>query len=187
MNQNIIKDLVSKLQAVEPPAQDVGRAAVSVILKGDTDTSILLIKRAESSGDPWSGQIAFPGGKSKEGEARAQDTAIRETLEEVGIDLTKSAEFLGYSEPVRTHTGTMYVVPVVFRLTQDVKVKPNEEVASHRWVEIEKLVSPEAMTKYRLDFGSGTVEMPAFASNDYVVWGLTYRVLSSLTGNSKKP
>ncbi len=184
MPKGIIPSLVAKLQAKERPVGGLHLAAVSVILRNPKAPMTLLIRRAERSGDPWSGQIAFPGGKMQRGDRDAKDTAARETLEEVGIDLQDSAEFLGYAEPVRTHTGTMDVVPSVFLLRREVQVRPNGEVSSHRWVELERLGAPNARSTYSMELEGRTVEMPAFAAGDYVIWGLTYRLVSLLLGYS---
>src|SRR5690349_16504391 len=107
------------------------------------------------------------------GDPSAKETATRETSEEVGIDLHK-AEFIGYAEVIPTHTGTMRVVPCVFVLKQETDVVPNGEVASYRWVPMDKLFSPEARSTYQLNYGGRSIEMPALVLDDYVVWGLTY-------------
>ena len=168
------------LAAEEPRPQGLRSAAVSVIFRVTESPSILLIKRAERSGDPWSGHIAFPGGKAQPGDRNARDTAVRETLEEVGFDLNKAAEFLGYGAPATTHTGTMEVVPLVFELREAVEVRPNEEVSSYHWVRMEELLAAAAQSTYRRQFAGNRVELPAYAVGDYVVWGLTHRILSSL-------
>ena len=54
---------------------------------------LLFIKRTAQEGDPWSGQIAFPGGRREAADADDVACAIRETWEEVGIDLTQEGDF----------------------------------------------------------------------------------------------
>jgi 8-oxo-dGTP pyrophosphatase MutT (NUDIX family) len=169
----------------EPPQKGLRFAAVSIIVRDRQFPSVLLIKRAERPGDPWSGQIAFPGGKMKSEDKTARDTAIRETMEEVGIDLSSSAEFLGYGEVARTHTGTMDVVPSVFVLKEGVEVRPNEEVASFRWVDLQDLTAPAARSTFDMNYDGRTMGMPAYALGDYIVWGLTYRILSSMLEDSR--
>jgi len=171
----------------EPRPKGLRFAAVSMILRDLDSPSVLLIERARRAGDPWSGQIAFPGGKMQDGDRTARDTAIRETKEEVGIDLEGTADFLGYGEVTTTHTGTMDVVPSVFSLNRRVKVKPNEEVASFRWIGLEDLLAPTAKYDYQLGYQGRKVEMPAYAVGGYVVWGLTYRILTTLLEDSKMP
>jgi 8-oxo-dGTP pyrophosphatase MutT (NUDIX family) len=179
LGREIIERLAKNLTTKEPKSKGLRFAAVSIILRDKESPSVLLIKRADRAGDPWSGQIAFPGGKMQQGDETARDTAVRETMEEVGIDLEKAAEFLGYAGATTTHTGTMDVVPSVFVLKQGVEIKPNEEVASHRWVKLEDFLDPNGKSTYRLNYDGRTVEMPAYMVGDYVVWGLTHRILSS--------
>ena len=168
------------LVAYEPTHKGLRFAGVSIIVRDGKSPSVLLIRRVERAGDPWSGQIAFPGGKMQPEDGSVRDTAIRETLEEVGIDLNRAAEFLGYAGVMTTHTGTMEVVPSVFVLKEWVKVKHNEEVASYRWVDLKDIQAPGARSTYGLEYDGKVVGMPAYAVGDYLIWGLTYRILSSL-------
>jgi 8-oxo-dGTP pyrophosphatase MutT (NUDIX family) len=176
----MIARVTAQLRGQEPQSKGLRFAAVAIIIRDRLTPKVLLIRRAEHSGDPWSGQIAFPGGKMQSGDKTAKDIAVRETFEEVGIDLDKAADFLGYAEVTTTHTGTMDVVPSVFLLKQEVVIKSNEEVASFRWVDLDELLGPVGKSTYRLDYAGKVVEMPAFLTGDYVVWGLTHRILSSI-------
>ena len=164
----------------EPKSKGLRFAAVSIILRKSKSPSVLLIKRAEREGDPWSGQVAFPGGKRQPEDRTPKDTAVRETIEEVGVDLEKAAEFLGYADTMTTHTGTMDVVPTVFVLKSGVQVKPNEEVASYRWVNLVDFLGPNGKSTYKFNYGGRNIEMPSYQVEDYVVWGLTHRILESL-------
>jgi len=172
----VLKNLVP----TEPLQRGMQFASVAVIIRDRQSPSVLLIRRAERAGDPWSGQVAFPGGKMQEGDRSVRDTAIRETMEEVGLDLGRSAEFLGYGEVATTHTGTMDVIPSVFELKQSVEVNPNSEVASFRWVELELLLAPSSRSTFDLNRNGKVAGMPAYAAGDYIVWGLTYRILSRM-------
>jgi 8-oxo-dGTP pyrophosphatase MutT (NUDIX family) len=176
----ILQALKRKLDADEPSAGQLRRASVAVTLKDPESPSMLLIKRADRVGDPWSGQVAFPGGKAQEGDSTLKDTAIRETREEVGIDLGQDAKFLGYFAPFRTHTGTLDVFPAVFLLKKNVEMRPNEEVSSYRWVKLGKLSAGQARSSYRVNAGGQTRELPALIVEGYAVWGLTHRIISSL-------
>ena len=180
----LVARITRNLVAHEPRQKGLRFAAVSIIVRDRRYPSVLLIRRAERPGDPWSGQIAFPGGKTQPGDRTVKDTAVRETLEEVGIDLGRTAEFMGYGGVTTTHTGTMDVVPSVFMLRQGVDVRPNEEVASFRWVDLEDFLTPGAQAKHELTYDGKVVPMPAYSVGDYVVWGLTYRILSTMLGSS---
>jgi 8-oxo-dGTP pyrophosphatase MutT (NUDIX family) len=180
MDMGTFQKIVEKLSMDEPKQGSRVGASVAVILDGKVDPRLLLIRRAERAGDPWSGQVAFPGGKSQEGDKTLKGTAQREALEEVGLDLGRGSEFLGYFGSFTTHTGTMEVVPSVFLTEDPAEVKTNGEVASYRWLNLAELISPEARSVYRFEFRGNPVEMPAFKMNDYVVWGLTHRILTAL-------
>ena len=169
----------------EPPQKGLRFAAVSIIVRDRRSPSVLLIKRAERPGDPWSGQIAFPGGRMQSEDRTARDTAVRETLEEVGIDLNRAGEFLGYGGVTTTHTGTMDVVPSVFELKESVEVKPNPEVASFRWVDLEDFMAPGSRSTYDLNNDGRVAALPAYVVGDYVVWGLTYRILSTMLEDTR--
>lgn len=179
VSKSTISELLKNLRAEEPRLTGLRVAAVSMILADDEEPTVLLIRRSERDGDPWSGQIAFPGGKMQPGDVTAMDTAVRETMEEVGIDLAKDAKFLGYADATPTHTGTMEVVPCVFLLSKRVDVSHNPEVASHRWVGLNKLLSPGSKGTYALQRGSESMLLPALKVDDYVVWGLTHRIVST--------
>ena len=172
----IVKNLVSN----EPPSKGLKFASVSMIIRDRNSPSVLLIKRAERAGDPWSGQIAFPGGKTQSGDRSAMATAVRETMEEVGVALSTAAQFLGYGLVTTTHTGTMDVIPSVFELKEGVEVKANEEVASYRWVDLHDLTAPSAQSTYHFSAQGRRADMPAISVGDYVVWGLTHRILTTM-------
>jgi 8-oxo-dGTP pyrophosphatase MutT (NUDIX family) len=182
MQDEIVAKLMRGLRKDEPSPSGRRLAAVSIILRDKPILSTLLIRRAVRHGDPWSGQVAFPGGKWSPEDGTAKDTAVRETKEEVGVDLDVDADFLGYASPTTTHTGTMDVVPAAFILKRGIEVRPNKEVTSYHWVGLESILAPGARTTYRLTFKGRVVEMPAFLAEDYVVWGLTHRILSNVLG-----
>ena len=78
------------------PAETHQKAAVAVVLReGPRSAEVLLIERAHHPDDPWSGHMAFPGGRMEAGDDSTRTTAARETLEEVGVSL-HGAEYLGH-------------------------------------------------------------------------------------------
>jgi 8-oxo-dGTP pyrophosphatase MutT (NUDIX family) len=180
MQGKIFSTLIGRLTADEPQIQNARRASVSVILSGRDAPKIMLIKRAEKTGDPWSGQAAFPGGKSQEIDRSARDTAIRETCGEVGIDLNATSKFLGYFRPFRTHIGAIVVIPSVFLLRRRVAVRINEEVSSYRWLNLRELLSAESAATCTVYHNGELKEVPALRFGNYVIWGLTHRIICSL-------
>ena len=71
-------------------------AAVALLLRDSaTGAEILFIKRSERQGDPWSGHLAFPGGRAERSDPSLAGVAVREAREEVGIDLQRGGRILG--------------------------------------------------------------------------------------------
>jgi 8-oxo-dGTP pyrophosphatase MutT (NUDIX family) len=76
-----------------------------MLREGPAGLELLFIRRAEHEADPWSGQMGFPGGRAEAGDTDLKQTAIRETLEEIGIDLARDGAFLGPLDEVRNLAG----------------------------------------------------------------------------------
>ena len=176
----MLEKIKKNLSAEEPLVPDERMASVAVILRSRRELETLLIKRAESSGDPWSGQIAFPGGRREASDLSLKQTAVRETMEETGLDLLSKGKFLGYFGTFRTHTGTMLVAPCVFLLRSEVRVRTNFEAASFRWVPVSKFSDERSKSHYLLERGNLKQSFPAYKYEDYVIWGLTHRIISTL-------
>jgi 8-oxo-dGTP pyrophosphatase MutT (NUDIX family) len=160
-------------------------AAVAIIINPkDRGGSILLIKRTERVGDPWSGQIAFPGGHRAPNDRNFLETAIREAHEEVGIDL-REHELLGQLPLVYARTRGVEVAPFVFQLKTDVIVKSNEEVAEKFWIPLSTLgISEVDKTEVKTDEGKLNVEAYIYGRN--TVWGLTFRIINILLDRKEK-
>jgi 8-oxo-dGTP pyrophosphatase MutT (NUDIX family) len=156
-------------------------AAVALILRTSPEAGdeVLLIRRAEREGDPWSGQIAFPGGRVEDADSCFRDTAVRETMEEVGIDLREGGGFAGYMRALQARTRSIWVVPCVFFPVVPLEVaSASQEVASTRWVSISRLASPESRSSFTLNRGGENLSFPAIEVDDFMIWGLTERILS---------
>lgn len=165
----------------EPPeAEGLPRAAVALLLReAAAGVELLLIRRAERAGDPWSGHVALPGGREQAGDAGPVATAARETREEVGIAPTA---LLGALEPVwpRSHRAPRILVrPYVFAVPGTAEPEPNHEVDTAFWIPLRELREPGAVTEHLLELEElGRVSFPAFGWGGHVVWGITHRILS---------
>jgi 8-oxo-dGTP pyrophosphatase MutT (NUDIX family) len=147
------------------------------------ETEVLLIRRADRQGDPWSGQMAFPGGHREPGDADMLATAMRETLEEVGLDLSQHELIGALDEHPATYQGTftgMVIAPFVFALKSDVELTPNREVASVIWAPLGQMARGELNVQHALQRNGETMHFPAFGIGPHVVWGLTHRMLQNL-------
>jgi 8-oxo-dGTP pyrophosphatase MutT (NUDIX family) len=154
---------------------------VAVVIAPDPD-ALLLIQRADRVGDPWSGHMAFPGGRRDPDEPDLLATSIRETAEEVGLDL-RPEHLLGSLDDVVPRTSSLppiAVRPYVFALRGRPELVLNPEVAAARWTPLDLLLRPETYGKVLVDIRGERCEFPAYRIEDAVVWGMTERVLSSL-------
>jgi 8-oxo-dGTP pyrophosphatase MutT (NUDIX family) len=161
------------------------RAAVAVILReGPPGLELLFIRRAEHPHDPWSGQMAFPGGRAEPGDGDLRFTAERETLEEIHLDLAQDGEFLGRLDEVRAMAGgrpmNLAITPHVFRLHRAAELQLSDEVTSVHWLGLDDLLGPARRSQLDYVHQGGTLQLPCLRVDDVVIWGLTYRMFSSL-------
>ena len=165
------------------PAQAAGArpAAVSLVLvEGAEGAEILLIKRAERAEDPWSGQIAFPGGRRDPRDRDLVGTAMRETREETGVELA-AAERLGVLDdlaPRYTTLPPIVVRPFVFALPRRPVLTTNAEVQRAFWVSLARLSHPDSRSEITLPLPEGERTFPAYRLGDDVIWGMTERILT---------
>ncbi|HYC31199.1 MAG TPA: CoA pyrophosphatase, partial [Gemmatimonadales bacterium] len=156
-------------------------AAVAVVLVPQPD-ALLLIRRAERTGDPWSGHMALPGGRQDPGDPDLTATAVRETAEEVGVELPRAA-LLGSLDDVVPRTPALppiAVRPYVFALPERPPLSLNPEVASARWVLLDHLLHPRTYHSVRIQIRGEDREFPAYQLEDAIVWGMTERVVTTL-------
>lgn len=160
-------------------------AAVAVVVReGDQGFEVLLIHRAESASDPWSGQMALPGGRVEPTDENSLQAAIRETREEVALDLEGDATFLGrLSETSPRGHGRrlgLVIMPFLFGLIAEPSLALNDEVQGALWVPLSFLgdrSNRSWMWRWRSIL---PIRLPCYRYNGYLLWGLTLRILDEL-------
>ena len=179
----------TSLAAREPRRIDeerARRAAVAMVLRdGAAGADVLFIERARHPDDPWSGHMAFPGGRVDPEDTDARAAAERETLEEVGVCLA-DAELLGQLDDKRGNPATrpelvisayVYYLPVT-----PPRLVPNYEVEEAFWFPVGRLLDPVRHVEYRARRQYGELAFPGILvgrPERHVVWGLTYSFLES--------
>jgi 8-oxo-dGTP pyrophosphatase MutT (NUDIX family) len=159
------------------------RAAVAVLVANGADPAILFIRRLQRVGDPWSGQMALPGGFASPGDASLEATARRETGEETGIVLEGAAALLGALDDVSPRTPFLppiVVSPYVFLVQERLAARAGPEVETAVWLPVSQLFAPEHRKPFRFSFHGEVREFPSIAIGPYTIWGLTERVLHQL-------
>ena len=165
--------------------EGVRRAAVALIFRAGENGApeLLFIKRAEYPADPWSGQIAFPGGREEAADPTLADTAIRETREETGIDLVRDGTVIGTLDDLRPQTVRLPAVivrPYVVLLNRFEPLVLSDEVALAFWIPLEAF--KDAPSWQDTDVLARGVQMNrrAFHHQGQVIWGMTERILAQL-------
>lgn len=184
--EGITRRLLRAPQPVDTTTEDA-RAAVAIVLRepapGD-EVDILFIRRAERLHDPWSGHIAFPGGRSDADETLLT-TALRETYEEVGLRLDEVGTLLArlpdVPARVRGHRVGLTISPFVFALASPgVALQIDDrEVAEAIWMPIAPLARGEGKGFYAFEMSGDRYELPSLAVGAYTLWGLTYGMFQS--------
>lgn len=157
-------------------------AAVALVLvPGTRGVELLFIRRAERADDPWSGQVAFPGGRRDPGDPDLLATALRETREETGVDLAR-AERLGVLDDLVPNTPTLppvLVRPFVFALEERPALAAERgEVARAFWVALDRLAARGTRRDLVLTVRGVERSFPAYRVGADVIWGLTERILT---------
>ena len=170
-------------QEVTPKAS-TRQAAVAIIMRpGATGEEMLFIKRAEKEGDPWSGHMAFPGGHRDAIDNSLKDAAMRETMEEIALDLSDS-QYLGaldhqHAQP-RGRVLDMLIAPHVFEITGDPVFNPNYEVDEVVWAPLAAMAKNEIHDYETMPMaGTPTIFNGYRLAGGHFVWGLTYRILKT--------
>jgi 8-oxo-dGTP pyrophosphatase MutT (NUDIX family) len=154
-------------------------SAVAIIIEPThKGASILLIRRRDRQGDPWSGQIAFPGGHKSAADKTLLQTAIREALEEVGIAL-HDHELLGVLPLTYSHTRKMPVASFVFALKNGAPITLNDEVAESFLVPLNELSKISPITS-QVQVERSKLDVDSYVYDKHVIWGLTFRIINIL-------
>ncbi|MCW3985630.1 MAG: CoA pyrophosphatase [Candidatus Bathyarchaeota archaeon] len=175
---NYTKTIRSLSQKLKPAseAQNIDAAVALLLEPADQGLNILLVKRTERPLDPWSGQMAFPGGKRDPKDRDIIQTVVRETLEETNINIANRCRFLGVLEHTRsTVRPKLLVASFVILLEHEPTIILSEELEGYVWALVKKLRECRGTA----DFPFG--EVPAYFVEGNVVWGLTFRILEKFT------
>jgi len=177
-------ELKSRLAARAPArSAEPGRLETSVALiltPGPRGPEALFIRRAVRAGDPWSGHIGLPGGRREPVDADLLETAVRETREEVGVELSPDC-LLGALDDLTPSAPTLpplFIRPYAFGLGERPNARLSDEVAETVWLSLRDL--PASAGKSAVQVRGSNVEVDCFMPAGLVIWGLTYRIVCAV-------
>ncbi len=184
-------DRLARRLAAPAPASPGGaqrRAAVAAVLHDEpAGPHVLLMKRVERPGDPWSGHISLPGGGYDPSDASLLETAIRETREELGIELA-GARVLGSLPALHPRMSGPYgieVTPFVFATEAAPEAVCGPEAACAFWLPLPLAASGSLDGTYT--YPSTEATFPSWRYDGHVIWGLTWRILGELLAAAREP
>jgi 8-oxo-dGTP pyrophosphatase MutT (NUDIX family) len=175
-----LRKFLLPLELAEAELKAKPAAAVMILLRDEgRGLEVLLGERRKREGDPWSGQIGLPGGRHHQEDETLLRTAIRETIEEVGVNVKEDAEVLGHMAPRSPgNKPELLVVPFVVLATKPLTPAPGPEMTSIFWVPLADLPATQGKVKVHTILGELTV--PAYTYGERLIWGFTYRILEEL-------
>lgn len=161
------------------------RAAVAALLRWrHAHPEVLLMKRAHREADRWSGHVSFPGGRAEPEDRDLLDTAVRETREEVGYDLSVGARVLGQLDDVmavaRGKVLPMAIRPYVFQETTPQPIELGDEAQTIFWLPLGQVASGQLDDTMVYRLGPVPIELPCWRFEGHVIWGLTYKMITRL-------
>lgn len=182
-----IRAALERLPAQAEEPSGVRQAAVATIIRpaaNPNESEVLFIRRAEHERDPWSGQMAFPGGRRDPGDRSLLATAVRETEEELDLRVLERGRLLGQLAPIpavaKGRPVGLSITPFVFELYETPKLSPNYEVAEAIWAPLGPLITGARAATQRYVHEGQALALPAFDVDGRIVWGLTYQMLMRL-------
>jgi 8-oxo-dGTP pyrophosphatase MutT (NUDIX family) len=144
------------------------------------DLDVLLLRRAATLGS-HAGQIAFPGGRLEASDAGPTAAALREAVEETGLD-PDGIEPLGTLPPMPVPVSNHLVTPVPAWWTRpsEVAAVDHDESVDVFRVPVADLLDPANRANTAHTFEGRTYRSPAFSVDGRIIWGVTALVLSRM-------
>ncbi len=185
-----LDDIAAQLAAFRPQKhlerRQLSRAAVALMLAdGPEGAQLLMMRRAERAHDPWSGHMGFPGGRmDRAADAHIFDCALRETREEIGVDLAHAGQYLGrLSDLQASGQGRllpMIITPFVFRVPAELPMSPNHEVAELVWVPLSLFTDRSRRESMQWQYEGRDWTLPCYFFEGRRIWGLSLQMIDEL-------
>ena len=175
MSLDIIKKLLGTDILPHLDDHNTKHAAVLIVIYGGNHTVIMTQKPLTMQ--QHAGEISFPGGKIAQDDENLLDTAIRETQEEIGLDVPRHS-VIGQLKPVQTRNSGYTIIPFISILDDIVSLQPNAEVDEILHIplfELLQTLSVDDDLEHRSLF-----EAYKLTYGDKLIWGASARMLKQI-------
>ena len=161
-----------------------------IFAEGVRGPDVCLIRRAEREGDPWSGHVSFPGGRAAQSDPNPLAVAERETVEEIGLELTEQHRIGALPALPKIRKG-LTLFPFIYfvdgKTRDQARVNAVTEVASVFWVPMGHLSDATAVTRFEYMVDGHQDSYPGIEFDGHVIWGLTLHLLHVFAGLVEQP
>ncbi|MGI0073150.1 MAG: NUDIX hydrolase [Nitrosotalea sp.] len=171
-----VKDALTS--SINPAVEDTSKtklAAVMIIIYGNEPT-IIMTKRPNTM-NHHAGEVSFPGGRWDSQDEDLLDTAIRETREEIGIDISRN-QITGQLKPVTTLNSGFTISPFITIQDKISLLAPNSEIESI--LEIPLIPLLKTMNDDKDPTHKSIQEMYTFTFQNHLIWGASARILKQI-------
>jgi len=174
--EKIKKALGSKILAEAKQNGQTKLAAVLVIIYG-LEPTVIMTQRPKTM-NLHAGEISFPGGTWKQDDIDLLATALRETREEIDLDISRE-QIIGQLRPVTTLNSGFTITPFVTIQSDIHKIKPNSEIEEILHIPLLSLLKT---IEDDTDLSHKSIqEMYTFRYRDRIIWGASARILKQMT------
>jgi len=150
-------------------------ASVLIIIFGN-EPLVLMTERSKTL-NHHAGEISFPGGTWEKKDGDLLGTAIRETREELGIEISRSM-IIGQLNPVTTLNSGFMITPFIVILDELPKIVSNSEIASILRIPLFTLL--KTIEDDKDPSHQSIMEMHSFKFEDHLIWGASARMLKQI-------
>ena len=169
----MLNNITEKIKSYSgtPPVEELRKAAVLIAITDSKDPELIYTLRSNKVGS-HGGEVSFPGGMYEEEDNTLENTALRESQEETGLDKAK-VNILGPIDTVVSRFNVS-VNPFVGIVPDDIELNDNsDEIEACFKVPLSFLLEDKRHRNDEINRNGDVFFMPAYQYDSYIIWGLT--------------